>query len=135
MTILKYLDWVYPDDRAPIAAAVRRAHDPSGDGIFDIENRIIRPDGQVRWLITRSRTFFSANGRGRRPVRTIGAVLDVTDRRDAEELLRQRQQIHSAFVSQSTEGIALIDTATMRFVEFNDAACGMLGYTREAFAA
>jgi PAS domain S-box-containing protein len=133
VTLEKFLECVFPDDRAAIAIAIQRAHDPSGDGLFDAEHRIIRRDGQVRWLLTRSQTFFSPEGYGRRAVRTIGAVLDVTDRRNSEEQLRQREQIHSAVVSQSTDGIALVDTATLQFVEFNDAACGMLGYPRDVF--
>ena len=135
VTLPNFLACVHPEDRPVVAAAVRHAHDPSGDGLFDVEHRIVRPDGEVRWLITRSRTFFSAEGHDPRPIRTIGAVLDVTDRHRSEERLRQREQIHSAVVSQSTEGIALIDSATLRFVEFNDAACAMLGYTCEAFAS
>jgi PAS domain S-box-containing protein len=129
----KFLDCVHPDDRAAIAVAVARAHDPSGNGLFDVEHRIIRRDGQVRWLITRSRTFFSDEGTGSRPIHTIGAVLDVTDRRRADEALWQREQIYSAVVSQSADGIGLVDTETLRFVEFNDAACVMLRFTREAF--
>ncbi len=135
VTLEKFVECVFPDDRAEIAAAVRRAHDPSGDGLFDVEHRIIRRDGQVRWLVTRSRTFFAGEGSARHPMRTVGAVLDVTDRRAAEERLRQREQIHSAFVSQSADGIALVDTESLRFVEFNDAACEMLGHTREALGS
>ncbi len=133
VTLEKFLECVFPDDRAAIAVAIQRAHDPSGDGLFDVEHRIIRRDGQIRWLITRSRTFFSSEGYGRRPIRTIGAVLDITDRRNSEERLRQREQILSAVVSQSTDGIALVDTATLQFVEFNNAACEMLRYPRDLF--
>lgn len=88
---------VHPEAIEEIAQAVRHAHDPFGDGLFDIENRHLRrSDGAVRWLTTRSQTFFEGEGEGRRPVRTIGALVDVTDRRQAEERLRQQATLLEA---------------------------------------
>jgi PAS domain S-box-containing protein len=56
--------------------------------------------------------------------------------RDAgERALRAREEIYSAIVNHAADGIVLIDTETLRFAEFNAAACGDLGYTREEFAA
>jgi PAS domain S-box-containing protein len=84
---------LHPEDRERIAAAIRRAHDPAGEGTFDVEQRIIRPDGEVRWLVTRSQTFFEGEGAARQPVRTVGAVLDVTERKRVEERLAEAQEI------------------------------------------
>jgi PAS domain S-box-containing protein len=84
----EFLGLLHPEDRERITAAVRRAHDPAGDGCFDTEKRVVRPDGEVRWLVTRSQTFFEGEGAARHPVRTVGAVLDVTERKRAEESLR-----------------------------------------------
>ena len=66
-------------------AAVQRAHDQSGNGLFDVENRIIGRNGKVRWLSTRAQTFFAGEGAARHKVRTIGAMLDVTERHRLEE--------------------------------------------------
>jgi PAS domain S-box-containing protein len=63
------------------------------------------------------------------------AVTDISGRKQAEEALRQREGIYSAIVNQAVDAIVLIDAATLRFVEFNDAACNGLGYTRKEFAA
>jgi two-component system, cell cycle sensor histidine kinase and response regulator CckA len=84
VTVSKYLAAVHPDDRERIAAAVRRAHDPAGDGFFDVEHRLVRPDGSVRWTNIRSQTFFEGEGEGRHPVRTVGAATDITDRKQSE---------------------------------------------------
>jgi PAS domain S-box-containing protein len=86
--VSEFLALLHPEDRERIAAAIRRAHDPAGDGLFDVEQRIIRPDGEVRWLVTRSQTIFEGEGAVRRPVRTVGAVLDVTERKRGEESVR-----------------------------------------------
>ena len=84
ITVAGYLERVHPEDRDRIAAAVRRAHDPAGDGFFDIEHRLVRPDGSVRWTSIRSQTFFAGEGELRHPVRTVGAATDTTDRKQAE---------------------------------------------------
>ncbi|HEY3252928.1 MAG TPA: PAS domain-containing protein, partial [Polyangiaceae bacterium] len=70
----------FPEDRDRVTQAVIAAHSPDGDGSFDIEHRIIDRTGALRWLLTRSKTLFEGDGPERHPVRTIGAVQDVTDR-------------------------------------------------------
>ncbi len=92
-TLDEFVAMLHPEDRERIAAAIRRAHDPAGDGLFDVEQRIIRPDGEVRWLVTRSQTFFEGEGDARHPVRTVGAVLDATEWKRVEERLAEAQEI------------------------------------------
>ena len=111
VTLEFFLASVHPDDRERIAAAVRHAHEPTSDGRFDVEHRIIRRDGSVRWLITRGRTFFAGEGSARHPMRTIGAVFDVTERvRAAEERSALELQVLQAqkmeAVGQLTGGMA-----------------------------
>jgi len=84
ITLQGYLAMVHPEDHAAVAAAVRRAHDPGAGGTFDLEHRIARRDGAARLITTRARTFFEGEGAARRPVRTVGAVRDVTEARQAE---------------------------------------------------
>jgi PAS domain S-box-containing protein len=83
---------IHPDDRLRVAAALQSAH-AGEDGLFDLEYRIVRRDGSERWIATRAQTFFSGSGEERRPVRTIGATQDITDRKklDAETWQLERQ--------------------------------------------
>jgi PAS domain S-box-containing protein len=83
---------VHPDDRERLYAAVRAAHDPAGDGTFNVEYRILRRNGEVRWIIGQAQTLFAGEGAQRKPVRTVGAELDVTDRRLAEARLRTSEE-------------------------------------------
>ncbi|MGB0127163.1 MAG: histidine kinase dimerization/phospho-acceptor domain-containing protein, partial [Rhodocyclaceae bacterium] len=76
---------IHPDDREDFIAAVRRAHDPAGDGVFSYDYRIIREDGAVRWLSCRSQTVFGQISSVRQALRTIGAEVDITERKMAEE--------------------------------------------------
>ena len=93
VTLPGFLAVVHPDDRDAIASAVRRAHDSAGEGKFDVEHRIIRRDGEVRWVQTRSVTFFAEESDRPGPVRTVGAVVDVTERKMAEEALEGRDRL------------------------------------------
>src|SRR5262245_19599074 len=40
-SLSEFVALLHPDDRERITAAIRRAHDPAGDGVFDVEKRII----------------------------------------------------------------------------------------------
>ena len=80
----KFFNQVYPEDRERIITAVQKAHDPDGDGYFDVEHRITRKDGETRWLSTKSRTHFDGTGTDRHPYRTIGAVIDITENKKIE---------------------------------------------------
>jgi PAS domain-containing protein len=73
-----FLKPVYPEELERIGAAFHSAQNPAGGGKFDVDHRIIRRDGQIRWLSTRSQTFFSDQNEKASPARTVGAVLDVT---------------------------------------------------------
>jgi PAS domain S-box-containing protein len=118
VSLSRFLDCVHPEDRERIAATARRAHDPSGDGRFDVEFRIIRRDGAIRWLTTRSQTFFSDVGGMRRPVRTIGASIDVTDHKRAEEALRESSQFNQQVIANAREGIIVYDR-DLRYLVWN----------------
>ena len=80
-TIEDVFSIVHPDDLAAIRDAVAKAHDPRGTGQFEHEYRMLRKTGEVRWMSVKSRTFFEGEGKDRHPVRTVGAVVDITEQR------------------------------------------------------
>jgi len=122
-TLPKILAHAYPEDAPTVVAAVRRAHDPTGDGTFDIEHRIVDRRGAVRWVLTRSQTHFGGAAGQSHPVRTIGAVQDVTDRRTAEDRLR----VLDTVMSSSAQAIAIADArGTLTFA--NTALRRLWGY-------
>jgi len=61
-------------------------------------------------------------------------IVNVSERRAAEEALREREEIYRSIVTQGQDSICLIDPETLEFIEINDAAIQQLGYTREEFA-
>ena len=63
----------------------------------------------------------------------ITVARDIGERKAAERALRESEAKFSAIFNQAADGILLIDTGSLRFVEFNEAACRTLGYTAEEF--
>ena len=82
---------VHPEDRDIALHEARASLRPDGSGEFQFEHRIIRPDGQVRWIQIRGRTEFDVNGGLHRPRRSVGVMLDVTSRKQTEEAFAARE--------------------------------------------
>ena len=127
VTLPVYFQRVYPGDREAMAVAVRRAHDPAGDGLFDVDHRIVRRDGAIRWLSTRSQTFFEDKGAARHPVRTIGAVWDITERKHSEQALREAEEKYREIFDHAVIGI-FQSTPDGRYLSVNKAMARMNGY-------
>lgn len=74
---------IVAEDREAVARAIRKAHDPAGNGLYEMEHRI-EVGGTIRWVSVRAQTFFEGDGSQRHPARTIGAMLDITAQKELE---------------------------------------------------
>lgn len=80
LSIESFAGATHPDDGPFLVDAIKQAHDPTGHGLFDVEHRILTPEGEVRWLHTRARTRFVEDSEGvLQPAVTIGSVQDITE--------------------------------------------------------
>ena len=93
--------------------------------------RARRHDSRHVWLRLNVEPMF---GDGNQPPTEVVSFADITDQKLAEATLRDREAVMSAIVAGAGDAVELTDLETLRFVEFNDAACRMLGYTREEYA-
>ena len=83
----RLLEAIHPDDRPLVDEAVRAAH-ASGDR-FDVEYRIITPDGEERWIHDRAEYWRDSRGE---PMRVFGVLQDITERKHAELSLQSRDE-------------------------------------------
>ena len=77
---------VHPEDRTRLVERLRASHVP---GIVDCEFRYENPDGEWRRLLARWRDEVATDGR---PLRSVGTLEDVTDRRREEALFRLQKE-------------------------------------------
>jgi PAS domain S-box-containing protein len=92
-TLHDFVERIHPEDRERQADATARAK--RGEGRYDIEYRIVRPDGEVRTIHAVGDVIRDAPGRAHR---AFGVVQDITERKGAEdELRKQKEVLHKVF--------------------------------------
>jgi PAS domain S-box-containing protein len=102
---------IHSDDQTRVAEEVERCTDPKGDGTYAIEYRVIGiEDGIERWVSTIGRTTFT-NGQ---PNEFVGAVLEITARKRAEEALRESEERFRRFAKFSSHVLWILDLNTMQ---------------------
>ncbi|MBI4754407.1 MAG: PAS domain S-box protein [Betaproteobacteria bacterium] len=120
-----FLERVPADERPAVAQALARARE---HGVpYAIEHRIVRPDGEIRVVQVRAEVLRDDRGS---PRRVVGTLQDVTERRHAEEVLRESEERHRLIVESAAEGFWMLNIAR-ETIEVNSVLCRMLGYTRE----
>jgi PAS domain S-box-containing protein len=90
-TLDTYYKYVHVDDRSVFIEELRAANNPSGDGRYSSQHRVVRADGEIRWLSLAARVQFAANGTESQVVRLIGAAQDITEARQAADELKKAQ--------------------------------------------
>ena len=100
-TYAAFLDGVHPEDREGVAQAV--AHAVANGTDLHIEFRIVRPDGSIHWTGGRGKLFHDETGR---PARMLGVATDITERKRAEEELRQAKEAAEAASRAKSEFLA-----------------------------
>lgn len=118
------IDPVHPEDHPRLMDAISRSAEDLTP--FRLIHRILRPDGALRWVETRSTPVLLPDGN----TRWTGVLIDISDRRDAEQRLDealQRQQLH---VQQTPLAVIEWDTDfTIR--QWNPGAERIFGYSAE----
>ncbi len=100
-----FLECVHPEDRQHVIDSVNACIEKGKD--YDIEHRIVWPDGTVRWV---SETGNVIRDESNKAVRMLGVVKDITDRKEAEEVLKRDKQTFERLVNERTQ--ELLDAQT-----------------------
>jgi PAS domain S-box-containing protein len=109
---------VHPEDRARVAAAIERSL--STGEPYEIEFRTVRPDGAVRWLLTRATVFRDEAGRARR---MLGATADITERRELMARTELLSRAGERFARSLDEQETLRAVATLVVPAIADCCC------------
>ena len=147
LDIQKALEVVHPDDRDLVRERVEQAI--ARRRAYEAEFRVVRPDGSVRWMLSRGRSYEKGAEMG--GGRLIGVVQDITARklaeeenvrllgreraahveaREAEEALEESEERFRAAFGSAAVGVALI-SIDGRYLQVNPKMCEITGYSEE----
>lgn len=122
--VRKFYKQIHPDDRKRIfdlLSEVRRR--PISDYY-----RIIRPDGQIRYLRGTAKPFYSG---GKLVERVFGISVDVTEQVHAEQALQTSQQLLGTAFELCPDGIAFLDLQGLHTLAANPAFTQITGYSED----
>jgi two-component system sensor histidine kinase/response regulator len=103
-SVHEWLALIHPEDRPAAAAQCRRSLEQGTP--FDLDFRVVWPDGSLHWLHDSGRVFRDERGE---PWYMSGACTDVTDRKLAEIALAQSERMARATVDALSAQIAIVD--------------------------
>ena len=104
----EFLALVHPEDRGPFGQAIKAAL--ASRQALDAEFRIQRPDGELRYIHTRAMPVRDASGEFKM---LSGILQDITERKRAEEVLRQSEERYRALVETTDTGYVILDLKGM----------------------
>ncbi len=120
-----WLNGVHPDDRDLSNEIFQQAL--HGEKKYDTEFRVLWPDGCVHWLRANAQVFRDENGQA---IRMVGVNYDITERKRAEEALREREQKLKTLLNFLPVGISILDHER-KVVYSNDTLGKILEITKE----
>lgn len=121
------MDAIHPNDRSRVNEAIHCAVAEHTD--YDTEYRCIWSDGSIHWIIARGGCIYNPDGQ---PVRMIGVTLDISDRKQAQQILLESEDRYRRLVELSPDTIFVQSEG--KFVFINNAEARLLGAEKLRFA-
>lgn len=123
---VRFRDIVFADDIERLIDEIERYADDDVEEYSQFY-RIFTKDGDVRWVEDQTSVVRDDSGN---KIHNQGILIDITDRKNAEEKLRKSEEKFRRIVETAGEGFLLTDEE-LKIIDVNNAYCRMLGYTRE----
>ena len=118
VTMAVFEQCLHPEDKDRVLEGIRHSRETLGE--YNLEHRLMRPDGEVRFVACHGEITFTPDGN---PVSMMGTVLDITRRRLAEEeRVKLEKQMESA---QRLESLGLMAGGIAH--DFNNMLVSILG--------
>ncbi|MDZ7992187.1 MAG: PAS domain S-box protein [Nostoc sp. EfeVER01] len=130
----EFLQIIHPDDRALVKDQLEKMMSTKGNAYapitpFNLEYRIIRPDGSVRYVESKAEIAYDAQGQ---PFKLLGAVIDITERKQTElEIIRSRDLLEAVY-NESADALFLVDVKTLLIADCNDRAVELFAASSKA---
>lgn len=123
-TLKHFTQLVHSQDLKRVSTAIEKAIETKSN--FEQEFRIVQPSKAIRWMIGKGRVFLDEKGN---PGRMVGIGIDITERRIAEESLKQSEQKFKSVFETSMDGIVITD-GTGKILDANDSAVALFHLTK-----
>lgn len=116
---------LHPDDRDAVLSSLQLA--ATGCHQHNMEYRIVRPDGNTRWLSCHAEQVQDINGN---ILKLRGVIQDITQRKRNEQQMHDSEERYRTIFEGAPEGVWLIGP-DRRTIEVNKSLCDILGYQRD----
>ncbi|HMD71764.1 MAG TPA: PAS domain S-box protein [Bryobacteraceae bacterium] len=126
-----FQDVTLPEDQPAGAKLTNRVLSGETE-MFHFEKRYWRKDGTVVWGLVSATLIRDTRNK---PLHFVAQIQDITERKRAEEALRESESRYRELFESSSDALFLIDTGTGRIVETNDMAATQYGYSRDELRA
>ncbi|GEM_PF-1176553 len=128
VTLQKWNELTHPEDREASNEILRQHFDGERD-YYECEVRMRHKNGEWIWILDRGRVHtWSSDGK---PLLMSGTHQDITERKKAEEVLRESETRLQAIFNTVATGILIIDRNTQEIVDANQAVVEMSGLPKE----
>lgn len=125
ITYETYLESVHPEDREKVNLKWKESL--YRQSRFQVEHRIITPQGDLKWMNESCHTEFDETGN---PIHTVGIVQDITDLVKTEKALRKSEERYKGIINSQHDIVVRLDTQN-RFTFVNETYCKTFGKTKE----
>jgi formate hydrogenlyase transcriptional activator len=125
-TMEQCIERAHPHDREKFIQAFDKVIRQKVDS--DVEYRIVMPDGRVKLIYGIGHAVVNAHGD---LLEIVGTTIDITERKRAEEALRESETLFRTFVDHAADAFFMLDFEQRTIIDLNRCACESLGYTRQ----